>query len=41
MTYKIFTLGIIWLCMSILVIVVFSTQDKEWWIGEENIKNIC
>lgn len=39
--YKIFTPGIVWLCMSILVIVIFSTQDKEWWIGGENIKNIC
>ncbi len=41
MSYKIFTLGIIWLCLSIIVTVIFSTQDKEWWIGEENIKNIC
>lgn len=41
MSWKVFSLGFIWLGISFLWITLFSTQDKEWWIGEGGIKNIC
>ncbi len=41
MNYKRIALSVIWLSFSIIAIVLFSAQDKEWWIGEGNIKNIC
>lgn len=41
MNWKIFVIGLAWLFFSIFWIVIFSTQDKEWWIGEGEIKNIC
>lgn len=41
MSWKVFTLGFIWFCLSIFWIMFCSVQDKEWWIGQGGIKNIC
>ncbi|MBN6042569.1 YjeO family protein [Citrobacter sp. ku-bf4] len=41
MNWKVFTLGFIWFWLSIFWIVFCSVQDKEWWIGDGDIKNIC
>lgn len=41
MNWKVFSLGSIWLFFSFLIITLLSTQDKEWWIGTGEIKNIC
>ncbi|MDY1037656.1 DUF2645 family protein [Lelliottia sp. CFBP8978] len=41
MTWKVFTLGFIWFCVSILWITFLSVQDKEWLIREGSVKNIC
>ena len=41
MKYKTYALGVIWIEISLLWILFFSVQDKEWWIGEGGIKNIC
>lgn len=41
MTWKIFTLSIVWFIVSLFWIVFCSVQDKEWWIGQGEIKNIC
>lgn len=41
MTWKMFSLGCIWLFVSIINILLFSTRDKEWMIGSEEITNFC
>lgn len=41
MTWKVFSLGFMWFIVSVLWIALMSVQDKEWWIGEGGIKNIC
>ena len=41
MNWKIFTLGIFWLIASVCWILLWSVQDKEWWIGQGDIRNIC
>lgn len=41
MTWKVFTLSLLWLIASLFWIVFCSVQDKEWWIGQGEIKNIC
>ncbi|WP_368543985.1 YjeO family protein [Enterobacter soli] len=41
MTWKVFTLGFLWCITSLFWIVFCSIQDKEWWIGQGEIKNIC
>lgn len=41
MRWKGFTLGLVWFCFTVLLILLFSTQDKEWLIDGSNIKNIC
>ena len=41
MSWKVFCLGFVWLGLSVIWIVFLSTQDKEWWIGQGEIKNIC
>ncbi|KFC07277.1 putative inner membrane protein [Trabulsiella guamensis ATCC 49490] len=41
MTWKSFVLNIVWGLVSFAFIAMFSTQDKEWFIGEEGINNIC
>jgi Protein of unknown function (DUF2645). len=41
MNWKVFTLGFLWLIVSVLWIMLWSVQDKEWWTGDGGIKNIC
>ncbi|WP_235047434.1 DUF2645 family protein [Cronobacter sakazakii] len=41
MKYKLLTLCIIWFGVSVFWVIIFSVQDKEWWIGQGEIKNIC
>ncbi|MBV7405974.1 YjeO family protein [Enterobacter sp. ENT03] len=41
MTWKVFTLGLLWFIASIFLTAILSVQDKEWWIGTDGIKNIC
>ncbi|ELW1647826.1 YjeO family protein [Enterobacter oligotrophicus] len=41
MTWKVFTLSFLWFIASLFWIVFCSVQDKEWWIGQGDIKNIC
>lgn len=41
MNWKRFILVFIWFWFSVLWIFMFTTQDKEWWIGSGDIKNIC
>lgn len=41
MNWKIFSLGVVWLFASLALIIIFSTQSKEWWIGDDGINNIC
>lgn len=41
MTWKVFTLGLLWGIASLFWIMFCSVQDKEWWIGHGEIKNIC
>lgn len=41
MTWKMFSLGCIWLFVSIINILLFSTRDKEWMIGSEEITSFC
>ncbi|ENT4821533.1 TPA: YjeO family protein [Citrobacter farmeri] len=41
MTWKMFTLGFIWLWISMIHILLFSTRDKEWMIGSGEINNFC
>jgi len=31
----------IWLLLCVILITLFSTQDKEWFIDGGDIKNIC
>jgi hypothetical protein len=41
MNWKIFSLGSMWLVISLFWIVFCSVQDKEWWIGQGEVHNIC
>ena len=41
MKYKLLTLCTIWFGVSVFRVIIFSVQDKEWWIGQGEIKNIC
>ncbi|WLI75207.1 YjeO family protein [Kosakonia sp. H02] len=41
MRWRGFTLGFVWFWLSILLISLFSMQDKEWFIDGDGIKNIC
>ncbi|SEK46016.1 Protein of unknown function [Kosakonia sacchari] len=41
MRWKAFTLGFVWFVFSVLFIILFSAQDKEWLIDGNSIKNIC
>ncbi|MDV5354888.1 YjeO family protein [Enterobacter asburiae] len=41
MRWKGFTLGFIWFWLSIFLILLVSTQDKEWLIDGVDITNIC
>lgn len=41
MRWKMLTSTLLWLIVSLCWIVLWSVQDKEWWIGEGGIKNIC
>lgn len=41
MKYKLLTLCIIWFGVSVFWVIIFSVQDKESWIGQGEIKNIC
>lgn len=41
MSCKFFALNFIWGIVSIIFIIIFSTQDKEWFIDGRGINNIC
>lgn len=41
MSCKSFALNFIWAIVSIMFIIIFSTQDKEWFIDGRGINNIC
>ena len=41
MSWKSFTLNFIWGIVSIILIIMFSTQDKEWFIDGRGINNVC
>ena len=41
MSWKSFAINIIWLLLCVILIILFSTQDKEWFIDGGEIKNIC
>lgn len=41
MSWKSFTLNFIWSIVSIISIIIFSTQDKEWFIDGRGINDIC
>ncbi|EIS7446149.1 TPA: YjeO family protein [Citrobacter youngae] len=41
MSWKSFTLNFIWGIVSIISIIIFSTQDKEWFIDGRGINDIC
>jgi len=40
-SWKSFAINIIWLLLCVILIILFSTQDKEWFIDGGEIKNIC
>jgi len=40
-SWKSFVLNTMWVVVSFLLILLFSTQDKEWFIDGQEIKNIC
>ncbi|WES67992.1 YjeO family protein [Superficieibacter sp. HKU1] len=41
MSWKSFAINMIWLLLCVILITLFSTQDKEWFIDGSDIKNIC
>ncbi|WP_318364121.1 DUF2645 family protein [Enterobacter sp.] len=41
MNWKSITYNIIWFSISFSLILIFSTQDKEWFINGREINNIC
>ncbi|MBB1199144.1 DUF2645 family protein [Enterobacteriaceae bacterium 89] len=41
MSWKKFSLTTLWLIASVCWIMLWSIQDKEWWIRDGGIENIC
>ena len=41
MNSKAISLNVIWGTVSFVLIIIFSTQDKEWFIDGLGVNNIC